>query len=102
MHLSMNRLPLERRAQIVGLLAEGNSLRATSRLAEVSINTVTKLLLDLGAACEEYLDETLRDLKLKRIQCDEIWAFVYANAKNLPEHRGEYGYGDVCTWVALD
>src|SRR3989440_1924312 len=99
----MNRLPLERRAQIVGMLAEGNSLRATSRLADVSINTVTKLLLDLGAACEEYQDRALRNLKLKRVQCDEIWAFVYAKAKNLPEkHRGEYGYGDVWTWVALD
>jgi IS1 family transposase len=99
----MNRLPLERRAQIIGLLAEGNSLRATSRLADVSINTVTKLLLDVGAACEEYQDKTVRGLKCKRIQCDEIWAFVYAKARNLPEkHRGEFGYGDVWTWVALD
>src|SRR5436309_1483408 len=99
----MNRLPLERRAQIVGMLVEGNSLRATARLADVSLNTVTKLLLDVGAACEEYQDRTLRGLKLKRIQCDEIWAFVYAKAKNLPEkHRGEVGYGDVWAWVALD
>lgn len=99
----MNRLPLERRAQIVGLLAEGNSLRATSRLADVSINTVTKLLLDVGAACEEYQDKTLRNLKLKRIQCDEIWAFVYAKAKNLPEkYKGAVGYGDVWTWTAID
>src|SRR6266403_5326207 len=100
---SMNRLPLERRAQIVGLLAEGNSLRAASRLADVSINTVTKLLLDVGAACEKYQDETLRNLKCRRIQCDEIWAFVYAKAKNLPEkYKGAVGYGDVWTWTALD
>src|SRR3989441_9121454 len=99
----MNRLPLERRAQIVGMLAEGNSLRATSRLADVSINTVTKLLLDVGAACEKYQDETLRNLKSRRIQCDEIWAFVYAKAKNLPEkYKGAVGYGDVWTWTALD
>src|SRR3989454_10374131 len=99
----MNRLPLERRAQIIGLLAEGNSLRATSRLADVSINTVTKLLLDVGAACEEYQDKTLRNLKCRRIQCDEIWAYVYAKAKNVPEaHKGEWGYGDVWTWVAID
>jgi IS1 family transposase len=99
----MNRLPLERRAQIIGLLAEGNSLRAASRLADVSINTVTKLLLDVGAACEEYQDRTLRNLKLNRIQCDEIWAFVYAKNKNLPEkHKGEFGYGDVWTWTAID
>jgi IS1 family transposase len=103
MLLSMNRLPLERRAQIVGLLAEGSSLRATSRLADVSINTVTKLLLDVAAACEKYQDETLRNLKLRRLQCDEIWSFCYAKAKNVPEeHKGEFGYGDVWTWVAID
>jgi IS1 family transposase len=96
-------LPLERRAQIVGLLVEGNSLRATSRLADVSINTVTKLLVDVAAACEAYQDRTLRGLKAQRIQCDEIWAFVYAKAKNVPEaHAGEWGYGDVWTWVAMD
>jgi IS1 family transposase len=101
--LDMNRLPVERRAQIIGLLAEGNSLRAASRLADVSINTVTKLRLDVGAACEEYQDKTIRGLKSKRIQCDEIWAFVYAKAKNLPEQcRGAFGYGDVWTWTALD
>jgi IS1 family transposase len=99
----MNRLPLGRRAQIIGLLAEGNSLRAASRLADVSINTVTKLLLDVGAACEKYQDETLRNLKCRRIQCDEIWAFVYAKAKNLPEkYKGAVGYGDVWTWTAID
>jgi IS1 family transposase len=94
---------MERRAQIIGLLAEGNSLRAASRLADVSINTVSKLLLDVGAACEEYQDKTIRGLKTKRIQCDEIWAFVYAKAKNLPEqYKGAFGYGDVWTWTALD
>ena len=99
----MNRLPLARRAQIIGLLVEGNSLRSASRLADVSINTVTKLLVDVGAACEEYQDKTLRHLKARRIQCDEIWSFVYAKAKNVPkEHAGEWGYGDVWTWVAID
>jgi IS1 family transposase len=99
----MNRLPLERRAQIIGLLAEGSSLRAASRRADVSLNTVTKLMVDVGAACEEYQDEALRNLRCKRIQCDEIWSFVYAKAKNVPEaHKGEWGYGDVWTWVAID
>jgi IS1 family transposase len=85
------------------MLTEGNSLRATSRMADVSINTVTKLLVDVGAACEEYQDKALRSLKCKRIQCDEIWSFVYAKAKNVPEeHKGEWGYGDVWTWVAID
>jgi len=99
----MNRLPIERRAQIIGMLAEGTSLRTASRLADVSINTVTKLLVDVGAACEEYQDRTLRGLKSKRIQCDEIWAFVYAKAKNVPERmRGAWGVGDVWTWTAID
>ncbi len=99
----MNRLPLDRRAAILGLLVEGNSLRATSRLADASINTVTKLLLDVATACESYQDRTLRGLKAKRIQCDEIWAFVYAKAKNVPaDHAGEWGYGDVWTWTAMD
>lgn len=99
----MNRLPLERRARILGMLVEGSSLRATSRLADVSINTVTKLLVDVGTACEQYQDRALRNLKCKRIQCDEIWSFVYAKAKNLPEqYAGAFGYGDVWTWTALD
>ena len=99
----MNRLPLERRAQIVGMLAEGASLRSASRLADVSINTVMKLLVDVGGACEEYQDGTLQGLKCKRIQCDEIWACVYAKAKNVPEQmRGTRGVGDVWTWTAID
>jgi IS1 family transposase len=69
----------------------------------VSINTVTKLLVDVGAACEEYQDRTLVNLKCRRIQCDEIWSFVYAQAKNVPESMaGAFGVGDVWTWVAID
>jgi len=65
--------------------------------------TVRSLLVDLGAACERYQDATLRNLKLKRIQCDEIWEFCYAKSKNVPaDHSGEWGYGDVWTWVAID
>ena len=91
----MNRLPLARRAQLVSLLCEGSGLRAASRLADVSINTVTKLLVDVGEACEQYQDRTLRNLKCRRVQCDEIWSFVYAKQKNVPaEHAGEWGYGD--------
>lgn len=99
----MNRLPVERRAQVLSMIAESNSLRATSRMADVAFNTVVKLLLDVGAACESYQDEALRGLKSKRVQCDEIWSFIYAKAKNVPEeHKGELGYGDVWTWTALD
>jgi lambda repressor-like predicted transcriptional regulator len=98
----MNKLSIQKRAQIIGMLVEGNSLRATSRMANVSINTVTKLLIDVGTACAEYHDRVLRDLPCKRIQCDEIWAFCYAKEKNVPEeHKGEFGYGDVYTWTAI-
>ncbi len=78
-------------------------MRAASRLADVSINTVTKLLVDVGTACAEYQDKTLRNLPCKRIQCDEIWAFCGMKEKNVPEeHKGKLGYGDVYTWTALD
>ena len=99
----MNRLPLAKRAELLGMLVEGNSLRATSRLGDVSINTVTKLLVDMGAACAKYENGALRNLNCKRIQCDEIWAFCYAKAKNVPaDKQGIFGYGDVWTWVAID
>jgi IS1 family transposase len=99
----MNKLPIAKRAQILGLLVEGNSLRATSRLADCSINTVTKLLIDVGTACSEYQNKTLRNLTCKRIQCDEIWSFVYAKAKNAtPEMKAAGEAGDVWTWTALD
>jgi IS1 family transposase len=98
----MNRLPLEKRTQILGLLVEGNSLRATSRLADVSINTVTKLLVDAGQACLEYQDKTLRNLTSKRIQCDEIWSFVGAKEKNASAEKKAEGWGDIWTWVAID
>lgn len=88
---------------ILGMLVEGNSLRATSRICDVSINTVTKLLVDVGSACANYQDRTLRNLKCKRIQCDEIWSFCYAKEKNVPPgKKGQFGYGDIWTWVAID
>jgi IS1 family transposase len=69
----------------------------------VAINTVVKLLRDLGSACLDYQDTAMRNLTLKRLQCDEIWSYVYAKAKNVPEeHQGEFGYGDVWTWTAID
>jgi hypothetical protein len=69
----------------------------------VAKGTALSLLVNLGGACEQYQDRALRNLKLKRIQCDEIWEFCYAKSKNVPkEHAGEWGYGDVGTWVAID
>lgn len=99
--VSMNRLSTRERAQIVAALVEGNSIRATCRMTGAAKNTVVKLLADLGAACSEYQDGAMQNLPCKRIQCEEIWSFVYAK-KNVPaEHRDEFGYGDVWTWTAL-
>src|SRR5579862_3529407 len=98
----MNRLPIQKRVQILGLLVEGNRLRATTRLADVSINTITKLLVDLGSACADYHDANVRNVRVRRLQCDEIWAFVGARAKNVPEEKKAEGWGDIWTWVAMD
>jgi len=98
----MNRLSKERRAQIIGALCEGNSLRATGRMCGVNVNTVMWLLEDVGRACAEYQHRGLRNLCCRRIQCDEIWSFCYAKQKNVPPSKqGQFGYGDVWTWVAL-
>jgi len=98
----MNRLSTAKRVQILSALVEGCSLRATSRMVGCSINTVTKLLIDLGQACAHYQDKALRNLPCKRIQVDEIWAFCYSKAKNIPdEKQGQFGYGDVWTWTAI-
>lgn len=99
----MNRMSLAQRAQILGFFVEGMSLRAASRLADCSINTVTKLLVDVGMACAEFQDKALRNLPCRRVQCDEIWSFVGSKQKNVPaEHQGEFGWGDVWTWTAID
>src|SRR5713226_4741661 len=92
----MNRLTADQRAKILGLLVEGNSLRAATRLADVSINTVSKLLVEVGAGCAAYHDEHVRGVRSRRVQCDQIWAFVYAKAKSVPEQKkGVFGFGDV-------
>lgn len=97
----MNRLPLEKQVQVISILVEGSSLRSTSRVCDVSINTVTKLLVDVGRACERFHDEAVRKVEVKRLQCDEIWSFVYAKQKNVPDGM-EGQAGDVWTWTALD
>jgi IS1 family transposase len=97
----MNKLPIEKRVQIITLLVEGNSLRSASRIADVSINTVSKLLVDVGRACDKFHNEKVVDIAAKRVQCDEIWSFVYAKKKNVPEGMEDYA-GDVWTWVGID
>ncbi len=100
---AMNKLPLAKRAQILAMLCEGASMRSVSRLADVSINTVSKLLVDAGKACAAFHDDTVRDVKAKRVQCDEIWSFTYAKAKNVAEAKAAPdGAGDTWTWTAID
>jgi IS1 family transposase len=99
----MNKLNIERRAQIIAALVEGNSIRATSRMVGVSKDTVVKLLVDVGTVCANYMDDAMRNLTCRRLECDEIWSFCHAKKKNVcPEKQGILGFGDVWTWVAID
>jgi IS1 family transposase len=98
----MNRLSTERRAQIIGCLVEGSSIRATVRMTGAAKNTITKLLADLGEACAEYQDGVLVDLPCTVVEADEIWAYCYTKNKNVPEQfKGTPGYGDVWTFTAI-
>jgi IS1 family transposase len=98
----MNILSTEERRRVVAALVEGNSLRAVTRMTGVHRTTIQKLLVDLGRACSEYQDKAFRNLPCKRLQCDEIWSFVYAKEKNCPPEMKAVGGGDIWTWVALD
>ena len=99
----MNKLSDDKRRQVVAALVEGNSIRATVRMTGVAKNTIAKLLIELGAACSDYLNRTLVNLPCQRIQCDEIWSFVGAKAKNVTAERASKGHaGDVWTWIAMD
>ncbi len=99
----MNKLSTAKRAQILNMLVEGMSMRAVSRLADVSINTVTKLLVEAGVACARYHDEHVRNVKSTRVQCDEIWSFCYAKQKNVESAVAAPDFaGDVWTWTAID
>ena len=101
--VSMNRLSTERREQVISCLVEGMSIRATVGVTGVAKNTISKLLIDLGVACSQYQDRTLRSLPSNVIECDEIWSFCYSKAKNVPvKHESEVGFGDVWTWTAID
>jgi IS1 family transposase len=98
-----NVLSTAKRVQIVSALVEGVGIRPTARMCGVSKDTVMKLWVEMGEACARYQDETLRELACKRLQVDEIWSFVYAKAKNVPQYRlGEFGVGDVWTFTAID
>jgi IS1 family transposase len=99
----MNKLSLEKKVQVIAALVEGNSIRSTCRKTGAAKGTVSRLLRDVGTACAKYQDEHLTNLTCKKLQCDEIWGFVYAKEKNLPDDKqGQFGYGDVWTFAAID
>ena len=99
----MNRLPLEKRLLILNMLVEGSSMRAISRVANVSINTVCKMLADAGPVCAQYHDEMVHNVDVRRVECDEVWSFCYAKQKPVNEAPDlPDGAGDVWTWTAID
>jgi IS1 family transposase len=99
----MNRMDTKRRAAIVAALVEGVGIRSTCRMTGASKGAVTKLIADLGPVCAAYMDEAFHDLPCRTLEVDEIWAFCYAKAKNVPaDKRGTFGYGDVWTFTAID
>jgi IS1 family transposase len=99
----MNKLPLPKRVMILSMLVEGMSMRAISRTVGVSINTVSKLLVEAGEACAAYHDEAVRNVTAQHVQCDEIWSFCYAKEKNVAAaKKAPEGAGDVWTWTALE
>ena len=97
-----NVLDKQKRIQILNMLVEGSSMRSISRVVGVSINTVSRLLVEAGEACLEFHDENVRGLKSKRIQCDEIWSFCYAKQKNADKADMPEFAGDIWTWTSLD
>lgn len=100
--LNMNTLTQDERVRVIAALVEGNSIRSTSRMTGIARNTVTKLLVDLGTACMRFHDANVRNVRVKRLQCDEIWSYVGAKAKNVSAEKKEIGWGDVWTWVGID
>ncbi len=98
----MSKLSLNERVQILSMLVEGSSMRSISRVVGVSINTVTKLLAEAGEACIDFHDENVRGLNCKRIECDEIWSFVYAKEKNVHTAKSAPTFaGDIWTWTSI-
>ncbi len=98
----MNQLSTKKRSQIVAALVEGNSINATCRMLGVGKHTVLRLLEDAGRACAAYHDENVLGLRVRRLQCDEIWSFVGAKAKNVSVEKKQEGWGDTWTWTAID
>lgn len=100
--VSINRLNMSEQAQVVKCLCEGMSIRATVRITGAAKNTVVNLLAEMGTACADLHDRTVRRVKAKRLQCDEIWSFIGAKQKNASDDQKAAGWGDAWTWVAID
>lgn len=99
----MNKLPVKTRAQILAMLCEGASMRSVSRLTDTSINTVSKLLVDMGRFCAGFHDAKVRGVEAKKVQVDEIWSFTAAKQKNVPNMKSPVdGAGDTWTWTAIE
>lgn len=98
----MNLLDDGRRAKIARCLCEGMSIRGTARACEVAINTVVKLLTEVGPACQSWRSENVVNLSSRVVQVDEIWAFVGSKAKNTSDEKRAESNGDCWTWTALD
>ena len=89
----MNCLDTETRAKVISCLIEGCSIRATVRMTGVAKNTVVRLLADIGCVCAAYHNQQVRNLKVRRLQADEIWCFVGAKAKNVRAEKKQEGWG---------
>src|SRR5205807_6740325 len=99
----MNRLNITKQTQVVAALVEGNSINSTVRMTGVSKHTILNLLEDMGCACAEFHNRTVRNVKAKRVEVDEIWQFCYSKEKNVPaDKKGIFGYGDVWTTTGID
>lgn len=100
--VSMNQVDRARRVQVIKCLCDGMSVRGTVRITGVAKNTVTKILVDMGCACASFHDVHVRNLRVRRLQADEIWSFIGAKAKNVSKEKEQDGWGDVWTWTAID
>jgi IS1 family transposase len=100
--VSMRQLDSGRRAQVVRCLVEGNSIRSTVRITGVAKNTIVRLLGELGCACAAYHNRAVRNVRVRRLQCDEIWEFIGAKAKNVSLEKKAEGWGDIWTWTGID
>jgi IS1 family transposase len=101
----MNKLTPTKRAAVLTALVEGNSIRSTVRMTGVAKNTIVRLLKDAGETCAAYQDQVIRNVASRRIQCDEIWSFVYGKDRNIPREVREsspFVVGSVWTWTAID